>query len=421
LPNIPAARVGDDIAHSHAGLDMALGVGLGLLAGVVLVGATIATGGAALAVVAAVGGAAGMISAGGLGGEYIGEASMGSPCGKFTTGSPNVFINGRPATFTFGSYASCQKDSGPQALASGAATVILNAGLTGRQDEKVACSAKSVPQVSPDVFIGGPSANDPRVKVTPEVPRWAVTTLEILGVAGALLALPYSIVALGVAGTIGTGLAGAAGSFALSSAARPIGEALGLSETAIRSMEVGGGLIGGALAGGAAARFAAPRFGTPLATQEALGKMPLKVQAEYAAAKGAGWKKLDFGEAGARKIGTKTWYPPNNGAVGEPVVTRLPDGMQLDRFGGEHGSFMSAAGDSFEQRALPGTPAGTANKYTTAAGLDGDGLMAEQAPIAPWFEQPGGGTQYRIVDPATGGGDYSVQQAIADGYLTRGH
>lgn len=421
MSSLPAARVGDDIAHSHAGLGMALGIGIGILAGAVLVGATIATGGAALAVVAAVGGAAAMTSAGGLGGEYIGEASMGSPCGAFVTGSPNVFVNDLPATFTFRSFASCSKDSGPQALATGAASVMINDGLAGRRDEKVACSAKSVPKVSPNVFIGGPSASDPRVQITPEVPRWAVTGLEILGVAGALLALPYSIVALGVAGTIGSGLAGAAGSLALGMAARPIGEAMGLSETTIRAMEVGGGLIGGALAGGAAARWAAPRFGTPAATQEALARMPLKFQAEYAAAKGAGWKKLDFGEPGARQIGLKTWYPPNNGGVGEPVVTRLPNGMPLDRYGGEKGSFMSAAGDSFEERALPDAPPGAPNQYTSAAGLDGEGLMAEQSPIAPWFDQPGGGTQYRIVDPATGGGRYSVESAIRDGYLTRGH
>ena len=81
---------------------------------------------------------------------------------------------------------------------------------------------------------------------------------------------------------------------------------------------------------------------------------------------------------------------------------------------------MSAAGDSFEQRALPGAPGGAANKYTTAIGDDGFGPAVEQSPIAPWFDQPGGGTQYRLVDPATGG-EYSVQKAIDDNYLVRGH
>ena len=91
----PAARVGDEIAHSNAGTGMLLGVLAGAAVGAVLVAATVATGG--LALVAAAGAAAGMVSAGGLGGMYIGEASMGPPCGRFTDGSPNVFINGKAA------------------------------------------------------------------------------------------------------------------------------------------------------------------------------------------------------------------------------------------------------------------------------------------------------------------------------------
>lgn len=251
MSTLPAARVEDDIAHSHAGLGMGLGIGLGILAGAVLVGATIATGGAALAVVAAVGGADAMTSAGGLGGMYIGEASMGPPCGKFVKGSPTVFINNKPATFTLGSIASCNDDSGPQALATGSSTVMINFGLAGRRDEKIACSAKSIAEVSPNVFIGGESAADPRVKMTPEVPQWAVTGLTVLGIAGAIMALPFAIAEVGLAATVGGLVLGQIGATLGAKGGRALGEALGMSEAGIRSMELAGGFLGGMLGGAA--------------------------------------------------------------------------------------------------------------------------------------------------------------------------
>ncbi|MGH6613466.1 HNH endonuclease [Sphingomonas sp.] len=246
----PAARVGDDIAHSNAGTGMLLGILAGAAIGAVLVAATVATGG--LALVAAAGAAAGMVSAGGLGGMYIGEASMGPPCGKFVTGSPNVFINGRPATFTFGSFAMCSKDGGsPIPLATGSSTVMINIGMAGRQDEKIGCSAKSVPQVSPNVFIGGESAQDPRVEITPEVPAWAVTTLQVLGIAGAIAALPFAIATVGVAATLGGLALGFVGAKFGAQGGRALGEALGMSEAGIRSLEMAGGFLGG-MAGGMA-------------------------------------------------------------------------------------------------------------------------------------------------------------------------
>jgi uncharacterized Zn-binding protein involved in type VI secretion len=247
---MPAARVGDDIAHSNAELGMVLGVLAGVVVGAALVGATIATGGAALAVVAAVGGAAGLTSFGGLSGTHIGEASTGSPCGKFTIGSSNVFINGYPATFTAGSFASCSKDGGgPLPLATGSSTVSINGGLAGREGEKLGCSAVSIRRTSPNVFIGGESAQDPRVAIQPEVPAWAVTGLQILGVAGAVMTLPYSIAMLGVGGTIATSALGMAGSAVGGRSMRAAGEALNLSESSIRTMEafgqLGGGMVGG--------------------------------------------------------------------------------------------------------------------------------------------------------------------------------
>ena len=243
----PAARVGDEIAHSNAGTGMLLGVLAGAAVGAVLVAATVATGG--LALVAAAGAAAGMVSAGGLGGMYIGEASMGPPCGRFTDGSPNVFINGKAALFTAGSFASCDKDSGRIPLATGSSSVFINTGMAGREGEKVGCSAVSVAKVSPNVFIGGDSAQDPRVEIQPEVPAWAVTGLQILGVAGAIAALPFAIATVGVAATIGGAVLGGVGAYGGAKGGRALGEALGLSEAGKRALETAGGLLGGMVGG----------------------------------------------------------------------------------------------------------------------------------------------------------------------------
>jgi len=256
---MPAARVGDPIAHSNAEMGMLLGALAGLAVGAVLVGATIATGGAALAVVAAVGGAAGLTSFGGLKGMAIGATSMGPPTGALVIGSPNVVINGRPATMTFMATALCSKDPGPIPLATGSSTVMINIGMAGREGETMGCSAKVVAPCSPDVIIGGPSAADPRVAIQPEVPQWAVTGLQALGIAGAILALPFSITALGVGGTIGAGVLGFVGSLVGGKAMRALGESLGMSEGGVLAMEAAGELGGGMLGGGLGAR----RFGKP--------------------------------------------------------------------------------------------------------------------------------------------------------------
>lgn len=248
----PAARVGDEIAHSNAGTGMLLGVLAGAAVGAVLIAATVATGG--LALVAAAGAAAGMVSAGGLGGMYIGEASMGPPCGRFIDGSPNVFINGKAALFTAGSFASCDEDSGRIPLATGSSSVFINTGMAGREGEKVGCSAVSVAKVSPNVFIGGDSAQDPRVEMQPEVPAWAVTGLQILGVAGVVAALPFAIATVGVAATIGGAVLGGIGAYGGAKGGRALGEALGLSEAGKRALETAGGFLGGMVGGAVGVR-----------------------------------------------------------------------------------------------------------------------------------------------------------------------
>ncbi len=420
---MPAARVGDPIAHSNAGLGMLLGALAGVAAGALLVGATIATGGAALAVVAAVGGAAALTSFGGLSGMYVGAASMGPPTGMLAIGSPNVFINGRPATMTAMAMAMCSKDPGPIPLATGSSSVMINIGMAGREGETMGCSAKVVAPCSPDVIIGGPSAQDPRVAIQPEVPQWAVTGLQVLGIAGAIMALPYSIAALGVGGTLAAGVLGYGGSILGGKAGRALGEAMGLSQGGVLAMEAAGELGGGMLGGAAGARGwqagtagwnPATRAGVitkqgwsggPPGTVAQVNRMPPAYRAEYAQARAAGWKRPDG----------STWWPPENGAVpGSQQVTTLPKGTQLDRYGGESGGYLSPRGASFESRAMPGVPSTSPNNYVVNRPLS-----VEQARIAPWFEQPGGGTQYRLTPPDgwPPGKPFNVGAARDEGFL----
>lgn len=137
-------------------------------------------------------------------------------------------------------------------------------------------------------------------------------------------------------------------------------------------------------------------------------RMPQAFQDEYLEARANGWKHPDG----------STWYPPNNGAVGTPVRTGLEAGAKIDRFGAETGSYTSPAGQSLESRALPkvdpNTSAGKCREYVvTPRGKKY--LMVEKAEIAPWFDQPGGGTQYRLIDSA--GNSMSVRDAVANGLL----
>ena len=90
--------------------------------------------------------------------------------------------------------------------------------------------------------------------VTPEVPAWAVTALQVMGVAGAVMALPYAIATVGVAATIAGGLGGYIGSDLATKGARALGERMKLSEPTIRAMEMGGGFLGGLAGGGLATR-----------------------------------------------------------------------------------------------------------------------------------------------------------------------
>ncbi|MEO3775684.1 TNT domain-containing protein [Micromonospora sp. B11E3] len=128
--------------------------------------------------------------------------------------------------------------------------------------------------------------------------------------------------------------------------------------------------------------------------------------------------------------GTQTAYvfPPAGGFViapdGRPVAQAqtLLAGYRLDRFGFPGGAFLSPLGTPFSSRALPpqslNTPenAPLANYHVYCVLQP---FTVDSGPIAPWFAQPGQGTQFRL-NPAylpQAGSSLTVTWLLQNGYL----
>jgi nicrotizing toxin Mtb-like protein len=126
--------------------------------------------------------------------------------------------------------------------------------------------------------------------------------------------------------------------------------------------------------------------------------------------------------------GADTWrYPPAGGYVigygGEPIVwsETLDVGERIDRYGSEYGGFLAPQGIPYTMRSIPpsnlvGMPPEACNYhlYEVARAFDVDA-----GPIAPWFAQSGGGTQYQL-DPSLVAGappSLSVLWLVDNGYL----
>jgi hypothetical protein len=99
-------------------------------------------------------------------------------------------------------------------------------------------------------------------------------------------------------------------------------------------------------------------------------------------------------------------WPPNRGFI-EFTTEPLSVGKEIDRYGGyidpadglfkDNGLFASPKGESFESRALPGEyltsiPLKPYNRYKVIKEIPN----VKQGQAAPWFNQPGMGTQYEL-------------------------
>lgn len=97
-------------------------------------------------------------------------------------------------------------------------------------------------------------------------------------------------------------------------------------------------------------------------------------------------------------------YPPQDGYAldpsGNPIKWQeeLTEGELIDRYGSEYGAFLAPKGLPYTTRSIPpqnlvGTPAEGCNYHVYRVVNEFD---VDAGPIAPWFDQNGGGTQYQL-------------------------
>jgi hypothetical protein len=107
------------------------------------------------------------------------------------------------------------------------------------------------------------------------------------------------------------------------------------------------------------------------------------------------------------RLQTQTYYPPNRGFLGDPTRQTLVPGSVVDRYGGDRGVFVAPDGTPFGARALPLSVAGQPyNRYRVVKPIEVDGGIT-----APWFQQPGLGTQYELPS--------KVRDLLRSGHLER--
>jgi hypothetical protein len=132
----------------------------------------------------------------------------------------------------------------------------------------------------------------------------------------------------------------------------------------------------------------------------------------------------------AANAGQGGWrYPPQNGYTigpdGQPIEFQLTltPGVEMDRFGSEYGSFLAPDGLSYSGRSLPpasldSVPAASCNYHEYRVLRS---FTVDAGPIAPWFDQPGGGLQYQLDGTLVPGAPASlnVMYLVENGYLAR--
>ncbi len=206
------ARFDDPIAHTSAVAGLIGGATAGLVAGA-LVGAalvaTVATGGVAAPLLIGAMLAGGALTGGALGawvGEYIGSLSIfSSITGKITTGSPNVFVNGKPLARVKFDIGECTKASPCIPLvATGSGTVFINRLPAARVDDKLTCGG-FIKEGSWNVRIGGGTVA--YLPVESEVHGWAHKVVIGAGIVGALLLGGWAVIP-GLVGAFAVGYVG---------------------------------------------------------------------------------------------------------------------------------------------------------------------------------------------------------------------
>jgi len=127
----------------------------------------------------------------------------------------------------------------------------------------------------------------------------------------------------------------------------------------------------------------------------------------------------EFTHADGRLFYPDDTLPTKPYAVPGTVVpdANLPAGTILGRFGHPGGAYLAPDGTPFAQLSLP--PESALQPYYQYVVEDPSllprGYHIEQSEVSPWFHQPGGGTQYRVIGPD--GKDAPVDALLDSGYL----
>lgn len=237
-----AARITDPIQHSNALMGLLVGAAIGLAIGI----ATVATGGAALVVIATVGAS---MCAGAAVGQLVGSLDVtnsilgGIVTGSIVTGSGNVKVNSLKAVRATDDSVSCAgtppiyfPDHQGKKVAQGSGTVFINGQPASRIGDKIVCSS-SIKSGSSNVVIGGPTVTT--LPLESEIPEYISKTLLVIGVASAVILAGPIAAALGLIG----GYYGAQGGAWLG------GKLFGEGSDGQKIFEFLGGMAGGAAGG----------------------------------------------------------------------------------------------------------------------------------------------------------------------------
>lgn len=379
---LAAAHVGHQIEHSSAFMGFLIGAAIGLVVGVAIVAATVATGGAALAVIAAVGGAVAATGGGALAGMYIGEAIKNSK-GPISTGSPNVFYGpGRiPAARAVIDSVAC-KDHGTKLLATGSDSVFVNLYPAVRDSDKSECDG-TVKSDFDNIFIGAETMQ--YLEIEGEVPDWMVNVALGMVIVGSAVALTFGAAAAFAAGglcalgTFGLQVAGGMiGAAILAPIGGMIGEAIG-GELGMRIGETLGGLVGGGLgarAGGLLGRRTMTGHPVDVATGELITQ---ETDFVISGLVDLAWERSWISSSTADGELGRKWHHPFDMALGEAEscnVLRVEAGrlVLLPRL---------AVGQSFWHRA--------------------ESLLASRTAEAEWVIRREDGLYYRLGQPGRDG------------------
>lgn len=125
-----------------------------------------------------------------------------------------------------------------------------------------------------------------------------------------------------------------------------------------------------------------------------------------------------YGGLSRQKFYDKYWdeaagswkYPPDEGFAGAPVPNSMRPGDVIDRIGAtteDRGVYASPADTPYGERAIP--PSSIGHEYHQFEVIKPLPESVTEGKIAPWFEQPGGGVQFKF--------DRPMMWYVKNGYL----